>query len=127
MFFFTKEEFLRKYADECSDFTLKNSDIESACLMIFSQVGLKYRDYSWNTESVPKPIKDASMEQLRFLLVHDIPFLDTNKFDVDGMRAELDSTISKKALLILSNSEINYLDRGSPCNSNMLINIGFNN
>lgn len=125
MNFFTKEEFEKKYSDECSNYEITNSNIEDACLMIFSQIGLKYRDYSWNEKTVPKAIKNASMEQLRFLLVHDIPFLDTNKFEVDGMRAELDSTISKKAYFFLSTAEVNYLDRGNIINQNMAINIPF--
>lgn len=125
MRFFTKEEFLATYPDEIECYDIKNSDIESACLMIFSQIGLRYRDYSWNTDTVPKPIKNASMEQLRFLLVHDIPFLDTNKFDVDGMHAELESTLSKKALWYLSSAETNYLYRGNTANQNMSIKIPF--
>lgn len=125
MFFFTKEEFLKKYYDECSCYKITNSNIEDACLMIFSQIGLRYRDDSWNANTVPKPIKDASMEQLRFLLVHDIPFLDTDEFKVDGMEAKLDSTISKKALLLLSNSQTNYLYRGNSINSNMGLSITF--
>lgn len=125
MNFFTKDEFQKKYSDECSNYEITNSNIEDACLMIFSQIGLKYRDYSWNKDTVPKPIKNASMEQLRFLLVHDIPFLDTNKFEVNGMKAELDSTISKKAYFYLSTAKINYLDRGNSISQNMAINIPF--
>ncbi len=125
MKFFTKEEFLEEYADECSMFSITNSNIKDACLMIFSQIGLRYRDDSWNENTVPQPIKDASMEQLRFLLVHDIPFLDTDEFKVDGMEAKLDSVISKKALYYLSCSQINYLYRGNPINSNMDLSISF--
>lgn len=125
MQYFTKEEFLEEYSDECGSFDIKNSDIKSACLMIFSQIGLRYRDYSWDENTVPKLIKEASMEQLRFLLVHDIPFLDANKFDVDGMHADLDSTLSKKALWYLSSAETNYLFRGNTMNQNMSIKIPF--
>lgn len=127
MYFFTKSEFLMKYSDECSGYTINKSDIEAACLMIFSQIGLRYRDYSWTEKTVPRAIKNASMEQLRFLLVHDIPFLDTNKFEVDGMKAELDSTISKKAYFYLSTAEVNYLGRGNTISQNMAINIPFGN
>lgn len=125
MKYFTEEEFMDKYYDECGDYKITVSNIEDACLMIFSQIGLRYRNYSWNENTVPKAIKNASMEQLRFLLVHDIPFLDTNKFEIDGMSAELDSTISKKALLFLSTAEVNYLSRVNTINQNMGINIPF--
>lgn len=125
MKFFTKDEFLNEYKDECGSYKITESNIKDACLMIFSQIGLRYRDYSWNKDTVPQPIKDASMEQLRFLLVHDIPFLDTDEFKVDGMEAKLDSVISKKALYYLSNSPINYTFRGNPINSNMGLPISF--
>lgn len=125
MMFFTKEEFLKEYYDECSCYKITTSNIKDACLMIFSQIGLRYRDHSWNVNTVPKPIKEASMEQLRFLLVHDIPFLDTNEFNVDGMEAKLDSVISKKALFYLSYSQVNYLYRGNQINSNMSLPISF--
>lgn len=125
MRYFTKEEFLAQYSDECECYPITNSNIDSACLMIFSQIGLKHRDYSWDEKTVPEPIKNASMEQLRFLLIHDIPFLDTNEFKVDGMEAKLDSVISKKALLFLSTASVNYLYRGSTNSQNMAINIPF--
>lgn len=125
MKFFTKDEFLNEYKDECGSYKITESNIKDACLMIFSQIGLRYRDYSWNKDIVPQPIKEASMEQLRFLLVHDIPFLDTDEFKVDGMEAKLDSVISKKALYYLSNSPINYTFRGNPINSNMGLPISF--
>ncbi len=125
MKFFTKEEFLNEYKEECESYNITESNIKDACLMIFSQIGLRYRDYSWNKDTVPQPIKDASMEQLRFLLIHDIPFLDTDEFKVDGMEAKLDSVISKKALYYLSNSQINYTFRGNAINSNMGLPINF--
>ena len=125
MKFFTKEEFLDEYKEECESYNITESNIKDACLMIFSQIGLRYRDYSWNKDTVPQPIKDASMEQLRFLLIHDIPFLDTDEFKVDGMEAKLDSVISKKALYYLSNSQINYTFRGNTINSNMGLPINF--
>lgn len=125
MKFFTKDEFLNEYKDECLNYDITESNIKDACLMIFSQIGLRYRDCSWNKDTVPQPIKDAAMEQLRFLLVHDIPFLDTDDFKVDGMEAKLDSVISKKALYYLSNSQINYLYRGNQINSNMSLPISF--
>lgn len=125
MKFFTKDEFLSEYRDECESYSITESNIKDACLMIFSQIGLRYRDYSWNKDTVPQPIKDASMEQLRFLLIHDIPFLDIDEFKVDGMEAKLESIISKKALFYLSNSQINYLYRGNQINSNMSLPISF--
>ena len=78
MQFFTKDEFLSKYT-EYSSADIPTWQIEAVCEMIFSQVGLIYRDASWNETSVPLPIKNASMEQMRFMLTHDIPFIDYDK------------------------------------------------
>ena len=75
MQFFTKEEFENKYP-EYSNADISTWQIEAVSEMIFSQVGLIYRDASWDTISVPVPIKNASMEQMRLLLEHDIPFVD---------------------------------------------------
>lgn len=81
MTFFTLEEFEAKYPDY-SDLTIPTYYIEASCEMIFSQIGLRYRDASWNTTSVPLIIKNASMEQLRFMLEHDIPFVDRDRKSV---------------------------------------------
>ena len=74
MTFFTKEEFQEKYSQTVVDY-----QIEIACEIIYNQVGLRYRDPSWNTDTVPTAIKNASMEQLRFILEYDIPFLDNRR------------------------------------------------
>ena len=92
--------------------------------MIFSQVGLRYRDTSWNNTSVPLPIKNASMEQLRFMIEHDIPFVDYDKSIRAGdMSADLKSDYSTLALRILGNN--GYLYRGSRMSDNMGLDIPF--
>lgn len=119
MTFFTKEEFENKYNQE-----VENWQIENACEMIYSQVGLRYRE-QWNETNVPSPIKNASMEQLRFMLEYDIPSLDfKGKLEAGAMKSELKTDYSTLALRILANN--GYLYRGNPINSNMSINIPFN-
>ena len=71
MQFFTTDEFKDKYGIEVQEF-----QVEIACEMIYSQVGLKYRNSNWDDTSIPTPIKNASMEQLRFMLEYEIPTLD---------------------------------------------------
>ena len=61
MTFFTKEEFNEKYSQEVQDY-----QIEIACEMIFSQIGIKYRE-NWSSDTCPIAIKNASMEHLRFM------------------------------------------------------------
>ena len=122
MTFFTLEEFGARYPSY-SDLTIPTYYIEASCEMIFSQIGLRYRDASWNTTSVPLIIKNASMEQLRFMLEHDIPFVDSGKLKAGTMSAELRSDYSTLALRMLANS--GYLYRGNPINQNMAINIPF--
>lgn len=118
MTFFTKEEFENKYNQE-----VENWQIENACEMIYSQVGLRYRE-QWNETNVPSPIKNASMEQLRFLIEHDIPFVDSNKMKQGGMmEVDLNSDISTLAQRMLGNA--GYLYRGNPINANMGITIPF--
>ena len=73
MQFFTIAEFEDKYPEYASA-NISTWEIQAVSEMIFSQVGLRYRDTSWNTTSVPLPIKNATMEQMRFMLEHDIPF-----------------------------------------------------
>ena len=96
MTFFTKEEFETKYG-----ITLATTDlykISRASEMIYSQVGLRYRDPSWNTDTVPPAVKNASMEQLRFILEYDIPCLDNRGAIVAGaMSSDLISDISKNS------------------------------
>lgn len=123
MSFFTIDEFLEKYPLYTID-DFETWQIEAVSEMIFSQIGLKYRDSSWTNATVPTPIKNASMEQLRFMLDHSIPFVDYNKkIKAGSMEAELNSDYSTLALRILSNN--GYLYRGNPMNANMKIKIPF--
>ena len=122
MTFFTLEEFEAKYPDY-SDLTIPTYYIEASCEMIFSQIGLKYRDASWNTTSVPLIIKNASMEQLRFMLEHDIPFVDSGDLKAGTMSAKLRRDYSTLALRKLANQ--GYLYRGNPINQYMAINNPF--
>ena len=123
MQFFTLVEFQQKYK-EYATVNVPIYKVEEASEMIFSQIGLRYRDASWNYTSVPLPIKNAAMEQLRFMLEHDIPFVDYDKkIKAGNMEAELKSDYSTLALRILSNN--GYLYRGSPMSSNMNMTIPF--
>lgn len=64
------------------------------------------------------------MEQLRFMLESDIPFVDYNKrIKAGSMDADLSSDYSTLALRILANN--GYLYRGSPLSHNMVANIPF--
>lgn len=123
MQFFTIAEFLEKYP-EYANADVSTWKIEAVSEMIFSQVGLRYRDTSWNNTSVPLPIKNASMEQLRFMIEHDIPFVDYDKSIRAGdMSADLKSDYSTLALRILGNN--GYLYRGSRMSDNMGLDIPF--
>lgn len=125
MTFFTMQEFSAKYT-EFSSATIPTWYIEASCEMIFSQIGLRYRDASWDTNSVPLPIKNASMEQMRFMIEHDIPFVDINKkIKAGSMEADINTDYSTLALRILSNN--GYLYRGNPIQTNMGLNINFGN
>lgn len=123
MQFFTKEEFGEKYSDYSSA-NISTWEIEAVSEMIFSQVGARYRDTSWDTTSVPLSIKNASMEQMRFMLEHDIPFIDIDKnIKAGSMDASLKSDYSTLALRMLANGS--YLYRGSSMTSNMSLDIPF--
>lgn len=123
MQFFTKAEFELKYL-EYANADVSTWKIEAVSEMIFSQIGLKYRDTSWNNTSVPLPIKNASMEQLRFMIEHDIPFIDYNKnIKAGNMSADLNSDYSTLSLRILANN--GYLYRGSRMSDNMALTIPF--
>lgn len=123
MQFFTLVEFQQKYK-EYATVNVPIYKVEEASEMIFSQIGKRYRDASWDYTSVPLPIKNASMEQLRFMLEHDIPFVDFDKkIKAANMEADLKSDYSTLALRILSNN--GYLYRGSPMSSNMNMKIPF--
>lgn len=123
MQFFTVAEFSEKYP-EYANADISTWKIEAVSEMIFSQVGLRYRDTSWNNTSVPLPIKNASMEQMRFMIEHDIPFVDYDKSIRAGdMSADLKSDYSTLALRNLGNN--GYLYRGSRMSDNMSLTIPF--
>jgi hypothetical protein len=118
MTFFTIKEFKDKYNLDVSDW-----QIETACEMIFSQIGIKYRE-NWSSDTCPIAIKNASMEQLRFMLEYDIPCLDNRgEIKAGAMSSDLISDISKNSLRILGNA--GYLFRGNPLNYNMGMNLPF--
>lgn len=125
MTFFTSDEFEDKY----SEYSLSNGDyeewqIEAVSEMIFSQIGLMFRDSSWDDTNVPSAIKNASMEQLRFMIEHSIPFIDYNKkVEVGDMKADINSDYSTLAIRMLSNA--GYYYRGNPINANMLVSAPF--
>ena len=121
MTFFTKQEFETKY-----NITIPNNDtwkIEAVSQMILSQVGRMYRG-NWNSENVPEVIKNASMEQLRFMYEYDIPLIDyKGKVEAGAMKSELKTDYSTLALRMLANA--GYLYRGNPLNYNMGMNLPF--
>jgi hypothetical protein len=123
MQFFTKAEFVSKYPDYANA-DISTWNIEAVSEMIFSQVGLRYRDTSWDETSVPLPIKDASLEQMRFMLEHDIPFVDFDKdIKAGNMSSPLKTDYSTLSLRILSNN--GYLFRGSRMFDNMSLTLPF--
>ena len=122
MTFFTKEEYNAKYGSGIIT-TANQWYIEVASEMIYSQVGLRYRG-NWDSTSVPTAIKNASMEQCRFLLEYDIPLLDNRGEIVAGnMVSNLKTDYSTLALRMLANA--GYLYRGNPINQNMGMDIPF--
>lgn len=123
MTFFTSDEFLEKYS-EYTDEDFESWQIDAVSEMIFSQIGLMFRNSSWNADSVPSAIKNASMEQLRFMIEHSIPFIDYNgKVEAGDMKADIYSDYSTLALRMLSNA--GYMYRGNPVNANMLVQAPF--
>lgn len=121
MEFFTIEEFKNKYNIQLDD---KNKwIIGAASEMIYSQVGLRYRNI-WTTETAPSPIKNASMEQARFIYEYQIPFLDNRgSIEAGNMKSDLKTDYSTLALRILTNG--GYLYRGNMINQNMGMEIPF--
>ena len=118
MTFFTVQEFKNKYNKDVQQW-----QIEMASEMIFSQVGLRYRQ-EWKSDTCPTAIKNASMEQLRFILEYDIPLIDyKDKVKAGDMESTLSSDYSTLALRILGNN--GYLNRGVPLNYNMGIRMPF--
>lgn len=119
MTFFTIQEYKNKYGVDVA-----NWQIENACEMIYSQVGIRYRNPNWTSDTCPMTIKNASMEQLRFILEYDIPVLDNRgSIEAGAMKSDLISDISTLALRMLGNA--GYLYRGNPINYNMGINLPF--
>jgi hypothetical protein len=115
MQYFTSNEYNTKYGSSISEVK-----IEEACEMIYAQVSQIQRG-DWNAENVPTPIKNASMEQARFLLEQDIPHVDTKDIKSGSMSAKLQSEYSTLALTMLANG--GYIYRGSPINYNMSISV----
>lgn len=123
MTFFTREEFNQKYNNIMPQ--TDNWKIEAVSEMIYSQIGLRYRNPNWDDTTVPTPIKNASMEQLRFMYEYDIPLIDyKGEVKAGDMRNDFKSDYSTLALRILANN--GYLYRGSPLNQNRTINITWN-
>ena len=124
MTFFTSDEFSSKY-----NITIENNDlwkIEAVSEMIYNQVGLRYRNPNWTSDTVPTAIKNASMEQLRFMYEYDIPLIDyKGRVEAGEMKNELSSDYSTLALRILANAGYQY--RGNPINQNLGISLTFDN
>jgi hypothetical protein len=124
MEFFTINEFIEKYQEcDCIEENKLRLTILEASEMIFAQVSPCFRDTNWNYKNVPKAIKNASMEQARFLLMYEIPHIDTKKLRAGEMEAELITEYSTLALTMLSNA--GYLYRGNPINFNMSLDMEF--
>lgn len=121
MEFFTSEEFLDKYSSLFEE--IEEVTIIEASEMIFAQVSPCFRDNNWDDTTVPKAIKNAAMEQARFLLAYEIPHLDTHKLKAGEMESELITEYSTLALTMLANA--GYMYRGNPINQNMSLDIEF--
>ena len=119
--FFTLEDFQAKYPNIAV--VPEGWQIEAVSQMILSQVALTRRDDSWTTETVPTAIKNACLEQMRFMIEQDIPFVDASKIKAGSMEAELHSEYSTLALRYLANA--GYLYRGSPLISNWGVGLPF--
>lgn len=119
MTFFTIQEFKTKY-----NLDVELWQIEMASEMIYSQVGLRYRNSSWDSDTCPTAIKNASMEQLRFMLDYQIPLIDyKDRVKAGEMESTLSSDYSTLALRMLGNA--GFLNRGVPINYNMKLEIPF--
>lgn len=118
MTFFTITEFQEKY-----NLSVEEYQIEMASEMIYTQVGLRFRN-NWDSTTCPQSIKNASMEQLRFMLEYEIPFIDyKDKVKAGEMESIFKSDYSTLALRILGNA--GYLNRANPINYNMGMEIPF--
>lgn len=120
MEFFTSSEFKERYPE----YTIDESRIIEASEMIFAQVSPSMRS-EWTSENVPSGVKQATMEQARFLIEQDIPHVDTKKLKAGDMEADIKSEYSTLALTMLANR--GFLYRGSPMNYNMGLNISWEN
>ena len=119
MTFFTIQEFKTKY-----NLDVELWQIEMASEMIYSQVGLRYRNPNWTDDTCPTAIKNASMEQLRFMLDYQIPLIDyKDRVKAGEMESTLSSDYSTLALRMLGNA--GFLNRGVPINYNMKLEIPF--
>lgn len=135
MTFFTPTQYKYKYGVEIP--TNKLWYIDASSEMIFSQIGLRYRENDWYAyeikpsqgeaeifSNVPDPIRDATMEQCRFLLEYDMPFLDNRgEIKAGNMVSDLKTDYSTLALRILANN--GYMYRGNPINQNMAMEYPF--
>lgn len=122
MTFFTTDDFEEKY----NTIMPENDEwkIEAVCEMIYSQVGLRYRNPNWTRDTVPIAIKKASMEQLRFMYEYDIPLIDyKGRVEAGEMKSEFHTDYSTLALRYLANA--GYLSRVNPINQNMGLNLPF--
>jgi hypothetical protein len=124
MTFFTENEFTNKYQISIPQVDLWK--IEAVSQMIYSQVGLRYRNPNWTSDTVPTAIKNASMEQLRFMYEYDIPLIDyKGRVKAGDMENELYTDYSTLALRILANA--GYMFRGNPISQNMGLSLPFDN
>ena len=118
MTFFTIQEFKQKYNQD-----VELWQIEASCEKIYEYIGLARRG-NWDETNVPEAVKKASMEQLRFMLEYDIPFIDyKGKVKAGEMESELKTDLSTLAIAMLGNN--GYLYRGAPINANMNIGVKF--
>ena len=124
MTFFTENEFTNKYQISIPQVDLWK--IEAVSQMIYSQVGLRYRNHNWTSDTVPTAIKNASMEQLRFMYEYDIPLIDyKGRVKAGDMENELYTDYSTLALRMLANA--GYMFRGNPISQNMGLSLPFDN
>lgn len=112
---FTSSEYKNFYGTD-----IEPIRIIEASEMIFAQISPSMRE-EWTADKTPTRIKQACMEQARFLIEQDIPHVDTDELQAGEMKAKLKSEYSTLALTMLSNG--GYLYRVSPLNYNMGLNI----
>lgn len=117
---FTGAEFLSQYPSFDS---IADNTILEASEMVYAQVSPCNRNSNWDFNTVPEPIKNACMEQARFLMSYEIPHIDTKSLKAGAMQTQLMSEYSTLALTMLANA--GYLYRGNPINYNMSLDIEF--